>query len=87
MIHTYQLTGMTCTSCEAKVKSSLERVENVTKVEVSKEDSRVTISMDRHISLSDFQKVLDAKYTISAIEHIELESKQNLGFKPILLFC
>jgi len=88
MIHTYQLTGMTCTSCEAKVKSSLERVENVTKVEVSKEDSRVTISMDRHISLSDFQKVLDAKYTISAIEHIELEEQAKSWFQtytPILL--
>jgi copper chaperone CopZ len=88
MIHTYQLTGMTCTSCEAKVKSSLERVENVTKVEVSKEDSRVTISMDRHISLSDFQKVLDAKYTISAIEDIELEEQAKSWFQtytPILL--
>lgn len=88
MIHTYQLTGMTCTSCEAKVKSSLERVENVTKVEVSKEDSRVTISMDRHISLSDFQKVLDTKYTISEIQSNELEDPTKSWFKtylPILL--
>ena len=54
---------MTCTSCEAKVKSLLESVENVTNVEVSKEYDSVTISMDRHINLSNFQKVLDAKYT------------------------
>lgn len=88
MIHTYQLTGMTCTSCEAKVKSSLERVENVTKVEVSQEDSRVTISMDRHISLLDFQKVLDTKYTISEIQSNELEDPTKSWFKtylPILL--
>jgi copper chaperone CopZ len=32
MVHTYQVTGMTCSSCEAKVKSSLLMVENVVKV-------------------------------------------------------
>ena len=77
MTHTYQLTGMTCTSCEAKVKSLLERVENVTNVDVSKEYNSVTISMDRHIGLSNFQKVLDAKYTISAKQNIEFDRAPN----------
>ena len=88
MTHTYQLTGMTCTSCESKVKSLLESVENVTNVEVSKEYDSVTISMDRHINLSNFQKVLDAKYTISAKQNIELEEQAKSWFQtyaPILL--
>ena len=88
MTHTYQLTGMTCTSCEAKVKSLLESVENVINVEVSKEYDSVTISMDRHINLSNFQKVLDAKYTISAKQNIELEEQAKSWFQtyaPILL--
>ena len=61
MTHTYQLTGMTCTSCEAKVKSLLERVENVTNVEVSKEYDSVTISMDRHINLSTITLLIQLK--------------------------
>lgn len=37
MVHTYQVTGMTCSSCESKVKSSLLMVENVVNVDVSKD--------------------------------------------------
>lgn len=58
MTHTYQVTGMTCTSCEAKVKSTLLMVENVTAVEVSKDENLATIIMNKHIALSDLQKVL-----------------------------
>ena len=32
MVHTYQVTGMTCNGCEAKVKSALLTIENVTEV-------------------------------------------------------
>ncbi|WP_310379015.1 cation transporter, partial [Flavobacterium sp.] len=59
MTHTYKLTGMTCSSCEAKVKSALITIENVTNVAVSKDLETATITMDKHIALSDLQKVLD----------------------------
>ncbi|HLP63120.1 heavy metal-associated domain-containing protein [Flavobacterium sp.] len=88
MIHQYQVTGMTCSSCEAKVKSALLTVENVTKVEVSKEDNSATITMDKHIALSDFQKALDSKYQISALNHNEIKEQAKSWFetyKPILL--
>jgi cation transport ATPase len=88
MTHKYQLTGMTCSSCEAKVKSALLMVENVTKVEVSKEDNSATITMDKHIALSDFQKALDSKYQISAISHNETAEQAKSWvetYKPILL--
>lgn len=88
MTHTYQLTGMTCGSCEAKVKSALLMVANVTDVEVSKNDNTATITMDKHIALSDFQKVLDSKYQIAALMHNE-KVEQAKGwfetYKPILL--
>jgi len=91
MTHTYQVTGMTCGNCEAKVKSSLMMVENVTGVEVSKTDNSATITMDRHIAISDFQKALggpESKYQISAIHHNET-AEQTKGwlqtYKPILL--
>lgn len=88
MTHTYQLTGMTCGSCEAKVKSALLMVENVTNVDVSKDENSATITMDKHIALKDFQKVLDSKYQISAINHSEAVEHTKSWFetyKPILL--
>lgn len=65
MKHTYQVTGMTCSSCEAKVKSALLMVDNVTNVEVSKDENLATITMDKHIDINDLQKVLNGKYQIS----------------------
>lgn len=88
MVHKYQVTGMTCTSCEAKVKSALLMVENVSNVEVSKDENSATITMDKHISIDTFQKALPDKYIISAIHHNELAEQTKNWFetyKPILL--
>ncbi|HOZ95968.1 MAG TPA: cation transporter [Niabella sp.] len=88
MTHTYKVTGMTCGSCEAKVKSSLLMLPNVTEVEVSKDTQTATISMDKHIALSTFQTALDKKYAITAMEHNEAaeQAKSWLAtYKPILL--
>lgn len=91
MTHTYQVTGMTCMNCEAKVKSSFLTLPDVTSVEVSKENSTATINMDKHIALSDLQNALGgatAKYQIKAIDHSETaeQAKSWLAtYKPILL--
>lgn len=88
MVHKYQITGMTCTSCEAKVKSALLMVNGVTEVEVSKVDHSATITMEKHIALSDLQKALDNKYQISAKNHsetIEQTKSWITTYKPILL--
>ncbi|QBZ98321.1 heavy-metal-associated domain-containing protein [Flavobacterium sangjuense] len=88
MVHKYQITGMTCTSCEAKVKSDLLMTENVTDVSVSKEDNSATITMSKHVALSDLQKNLNPKYSISAINHSEITEQAKSWFetyKPILL--
>lgn len=88
MTHTYKVTGMTCGSCEAKVKSSLLMLPNVTEVEVSKEKQSATITMDKHIALSTFQNALDKRYSITAIEHNEAaeQAKSWLAtYKPILI--
>ena len=79
---------MTCSSCEAKVKSALLTIENVTNVTVSKDLENATITMDKHIALSDLQKVLDNKYQITAINHNEMAEQTKSWFetyKPILL--
>ncbi len=91
MTHTYSLTGMTCGSCEAKVKSALLAVEDIIKVEVSKETNSATISMGKHIALSDLQTAIGgvgSKYQIAATNHSETaeQAKSWLEtYKPILL--
>jgi copper chaperone CopZ/uncharacterized membrane protein YphA (DoxX/SURF4 family) len=91
MTHTYQLTGMTCGNCEAKVKSSLLMLPDVTAVEVSKDTQTATITMDTHISLSDLQKAMggaESKYQISATQHNETAEVAKSWFKtykPLLL--
>ena len=91
MTHTYNVTGMTCGNCEAKVKSNLLAMPNVLSAEVSKKDNTAVIEMDKHISLSDFQTALGgekSQYKISAANHNEAieQSKSWLAtYKPILM--
>ena len=88
MTHTYKVTGMTCGGCEAKVKSTLLLLPNVTEVNVSKEKQSATISMDKHIPLSTFQNALTKKYSITATEHNEAAEQAKNWFatyKPIFL--
>jgi Cu2+-exporting ATPase len=65
MVHTYRVTGMTCRGCEAKVKSALRTVENITDVIVFKEENSVTITMNKHVETEALQKVLGSSYQIS----------------------
>jgi copper chaperone CopZ len=97
MTHTYKLTGMTCTGCEAKVKSSLLLLPDVTAVEVSKDNNTATITMAKHISLTDLQNAIDGKYKITAMQNSEAATPISFGeglgaevswfatYKPLLL--
>jgi copper chaperone CopZ len=94
MTHTYQLTGMTCTGCEAKVKSSLLLLPDVSSVEVSRDSDTATISMNKHVPLSALQQALggeNSKYHIAAIQHNEAAEQTKSWFatyRPLLLiFC
>ena len=91
MTHTYQLIGMTCSGCEAKVKNNLLSVPDITSVNVSKETNTATIIMEKHIAIADLQKALGgekSKYQITATDHNEVaEQTKNwlITYKPILL--
>jgi copper chaperone CopZ len=91
MTHTYQVRGMTCAGCEARVKSSLLSIAQVSDVEVSKDTSTAIISLDKRIPLSDFQEALggsESKYQISASHHNETAEQARSWletYKPILL--
>ncbi len=68
MKHKYIITGMTCSGCEAKVKSSLLNVNHITDVLVSKEENSGIITMDSHVPLATLQDALggmESKYQIN----------------------
>jgi cation transport ATPase len=91
MTHTYQVSGMTCASCEAKVKSAFLKLPDVEAAEVSAKDATAIITMAKHIALQTLQNALqeyNGKYNISATAHSEVaeQTKNWLNtYKPILL--
>ena len=91
MTHTYKISGMTCSGCEAKVKSNLLKMPDVLSAEISKDTGTATITMKKHITISAFQEGLGgsaSKYQITVDHHSEtLEQTKNWlnTYKPILL--
>jgi cation transport ATPase len=68
MTHTYNITGITCSSCVAKVKSELLKLGDITNADVQIEAPQATITMQKHISTAELQKAISkagAKYIIS----------------------
>lgn len=58
MTHTYEISGMTCSGCEAKVKSLLGKVNAVTDVHINLEKGEASISMSHHVATTDLQDAL-----------------------------
>lgn len=98
MKHTYKITGMTCGSCKASLEKSLGDLNDVTNVEVNLENQEATITMDGHVEITELQKALSSKYTITektqknvfASVHtssfeIEEEKSKLQQLKPLLL--
>jgi copper chaperone CopZ len=93
MTHTYQVTGITCASCEATVKSLLEKVPGVTAVTVNR-DGKTTVTMSHHIITTDLQSAFraHAKYQLQEIPSSvapPVDTTDDRSFfqtyKPILL--
>jgi copper chaperone CopZ len=93
MTQTYVLNGMTCGSCEAKVKQLIQSVPSVSDVQVSKELSEAKITTEAAISDADFQQALggaSSKYQISSVPKIVVDTIEEqiswfATYKPILL--
>lgn len=85
---------MTCKGCVAKVKSELLKVGDITAAEVQLEAPQATITMQKHISLSVLQDVLNkaGNYHISednVVMHHTSDTTEKTSFlktyKPLLL--
>jgi cation transport ATPase len=94
MIHTYKISGMTCSSCQKKVEEQLLKVSGVEKVSTDLQKSEATITMAHHINTPMLQQALRdyPKYQLSesATERHDMTADEDQKtwlqtYKPILL--
>lgn len=78
MMHAYKISGMTCQTCVASIKKSLESLEVVKAVAVDLNKAEAKIDMKTHLDVSILKSALPNKYTISNIES-NSEQLQNSG--------
>lgn len=94
MTHTYQISGMTCNNCVAKVKSQLLKIGEVREADVQLTAPQATISMEKHIPVADLQKALSqsGNFTITEtggdmLVASETSSSWFTTYKPIILIA
>lgn len=95
MIHTYKVSGMTCSGCLAKVHGLLSKVNGVQKVSIDLGKGEAAIDMVKHIPVSELKHALKdhPKYQLTELrgdsivsENTELENRSWLEtYKPIFL--
>ncbi|AWH87010.1 heavy metal transporter [Flavobacterium album] len=99
MQHTYNISGMTCDGCSAKVSFLLKKVPGVTDVAINLENGTADISMENHIPTAQLREALKdyPKYQLSEQEPThkppvnifggQAEEKKSwvVTYKPILL--
>lgn len=98
MTHTYNITGMTCTGCQAKVQSLLSNIPHITKVDIDLANNKADVTMDEHVHTANLQAALAnyPKYSLSEAHHQQPvqqvftdEAEDDRSFfetyKPVLL--
>lgn len=58
MKHTYEITGMTCDGCRAKVENTIRNVEGVINASVDLPKGEAVVEMSSHVPLERFQEAL-----------------------------
>lgn len=81
MTHTYNITGMTCSSCVGRVKSELLKLGDITEANVKLESPQATISMAKHIATADLQKAVSkaGHYTITEAGDHTMNTNDQAG--------
>lgn len=93
MTHTYQISGMTCGKCVAKVKSELLKLGDVTEADVQLNAPQAKISMQKHVPLNTLQQAIEkaGHYQIAeaagAAQREEETRSWLTTYKPVLLIA
>jgi copper chaperone CopZ len=93
MTHTYNISGMTCNNCVAKVKSELLKIGDITQADVQLSAPQATIIMQKHVPVEELQSALKkaGNYIITGADggmHSTINDEEKKSFfsvyKPIL---
>ncbi|MET0394697.1 MAG: cation transporter [Chitinophagaceae bacterium] len=60
MTHTYNISGMTCTGCQAKVQGLLSAAPGIHKVSIDLAAGQAALEMDQHVATETLQEALKA---------------------------
>jgi copper chaperone CopZ/small basic protein len=86
MTHTYNVTGMTCEGCSAKVSHLLKQLPDVNNVAIDLAAGEATVSMDKHVPTPALQDALKdyPKYQLTDKQHQHQpkEIKNIFGEQP-----
>ena len=94
MTQTYQIDGMHCGSCIAKVKHELFKLGDVTEAEIQLNSPQATITMERPISADKLQQAVSRAGSFIIREEVgmppaplSIQGKTNwlIAYKPLLL--
>lgn len=97
MTHTYKISGMTCTGCQAKVQYLLTQVKGVDNVSIDLEKGEAVVTMQQHVPTPELKNVLKEypKYQLSeksvempkAVSNPLVEEQKTWleTYRPILL--
>lgn len=96
MTHKYIITGMTCGSCVARVKSELLKIGDVLGAEVQLDAPQAVITMSRHVATNKLQQAISqaGSYTIieekaqanGPMSEPEMENEGNRYYPIFLIF-
>jgi len=92
MTHTYSISGMTCGSCVARVKSELLKLGDIQSAEVQLASPQATITMGKHINTAVLQDAVQKAGHYSIIEAdggmqhaVKEEGTEKNSYYPIFL--
>lgn len=71
MTHTYNISGMTCSGCQAKVQALLSKVAGIKNISIDLQKGEAIINMDKYIATEDLKAALKdyPKYQLSEANH------------------
>ncbi|WP_338814983.1 heavy metal-associated domain-containing protein [Bernardetia sp. Wsw4-3y2] len=82
-IKQYNITGMTCKGCEAKVKKTLEAFTEIEKADISVENSDGKIYFEEDVSINVLQEKLSEIGNYTIIEKENLPSQNEIVYEEI----
>jgi len=84
----FDIVGMTCGSCESKIKSVFSQLKGIEEVHVSKENNKASITSDRKIEPAEIEQLLiqyNGKYQLLGSNVTQISPTWIETYKPILL--